>query len=193
MAGHARYTALLDACVLYPIAVCDSLLSVAWQGLYAAKWSLFIEKEWMRALERNQNKPLGTFDRRRDFMRAAVPDWEVAEEAWQSIKKGLWLPDMNDVHVLAAAIAGHADCIVTANLADFPDSVLSIFGLMAIHPDDFLVAQMDLDQVRVLAAFKDQRARLKRHEYTPEYFADKLERNGLVQTAQRLRLALELI
>jgi hypothetical protein len=34
MAGHARYTALLDACVLFPVAVCDSLMSVAATGLY---------------------------------------------------------------------------------------------------------------------------------------------------------------
>ena len=45
MAGHARYTALLDACVLFPIAVCDSLMSVAATGLFAPKWMLRIESE----------------------------------------------------------------------------------------------------------------------------------------------------
>lgn len=39
MAGHARYTALLDACVLFPVAVCDSLMSVSFAGVYAAKWT----------------------------------------------------------------------------------------------------------------------------------------------------------
>lgn len=44
MAGNARYTALLDACVLYPLAMTDALMSLATAGLFAAKWSTRIEK-----------------------------------------------------------------------------------------------------------------------------------------------------
>ena len=29
MAGHVRYTALLDACVLYPLATTDALMNLA--------------------------------------------------------------------------------------------------------------------------------------------------------------------
>jgi len=35
MAGHARYTAILDACVLYPLALSDALMSLAARGLFA--------------------------------------------------------------------------------------------------------------------------------------------------------------
>ena len=51
MAGYARYTALLDACVLFPIAVADSLMSLATAGLFAAKWTQGIEHEWIASLE----------------------------------------------------------------------------------------------------------------------------------------------
>ena len=68
-------------------------------------------------------------------MRDAIPDWEVPETAWTAITRGLELPDPNDVHVLAAAIAGHADCIVTSNLKDFPASILMEFGIEAVDPD----------------------------------------------------------
>ena len=51
MAGYARYTALLDACVLFPVVMVDSLMSLAEAGLYAAKWTTRIEEEWIRALE----------------------------------------------------------------------------------------------------------------------------------------------
>lgn len=54
MAGHARYTAVLDACVLYSIAVTDALMSLATAGLYAAKWTVKIEHEWIRALEKTR-------------------------------------------------------------------------------------------------------------------------------------------
>lgn len=45
MAGYARYTALLDACVLHPMAMADALMSLATAGLYAAKGSRTIESE----------------------------------------------------------------------------------------------------------------------------------------------------
>jgi hypothetical protein len=91
------------------------------------------------------------------------------------------------VHVLAPANAGHADCIVTANLVNFPSSILEIHGVTAAHPDDFLMAQFDLDQVRATAALRDMRRRSKKPPYEVEEFARIFERNGLVGMAERLR------
>ena len=126
-------------------------------------------------------------------MRDAVLDWEIKAEGWKALAPSLSLPDPNDVHVLAAAIAGHADCIVTTNLKDFPVSVLEVYGLVALHPDDFIVAQLDLDVYSALGAFKAMRARKRNPAYSAEEFATAMERNGLVATAQRLRLAVDLI
>lgn len=193
MAGHARYTAVLDAYVLYPVSVADALISLAVAGLFAAKWTRVIEDEWMRSLERSRPQLQGRLGPRRDDMRAAVPDWEVPARAWRAIVEGLLLPDANDTHVLAAAVAGHADCIVTTNLRHFPAGALQPYGIEAIHPDDFLVAQLDLDEFTALAAFRDMRSRKKNPPHDPEEFAQALERNGLVATASRLRLAAELI
>ena len=193
MAGHARFTAVLDACVLYPVSVADSLISLAVAGLYAAKWTTAIEDEWLRNLERARPELLGRLQLRRDDMRAALPDWQVSDLAWQAIAPNLRLPDPDDVHVLAAAIAGHADCIVTSNLKDFPAETLKLYGIEAIHPDDFLLAQLDLDEFSALAAFRDMRARKKNPPLNSEEFAQALERNGLVATASRLRAAAALI
>lgn len=124
MAGHARYTALLDACVLHSMATADALMSLASAGLYAAKWSRRIEFEWIASIEARRPDLKGRLDYRRDQMRRAVPDSEVEEDAWQSVAAGLKLPDPGDVHVLAAALAGHADCLVIANLRDFPIDVV---------------------------------------------------------------------
>ena len=118
MAGHARYTALLDACVLFPLAMVDSLMSLAEAGLYAAKWSTRIEEEWMLALETKRPDLKGRLGTRRDAMREAVPDWEVPETAWKAVVGSVQLPDPDDAHVLAAAIAGHADCIVTVSFLE---------------------------------------------------------------------------
>lgn len=126
-------------------------------------------------------------------MRDSIPDWEVPEAAWSAITGGIELPDPNDVHVLAAAIAGHADCIVTSNLKDFPTSILMEFGIEAVDPDTFIINQWDLDPVNAIAAFKRMRARRQKPQSSPEDFAFALELSGLPTTAERLRLAAELI
>lgn len=193
MAGHARYTALLDACVLYPLAMTDALMSLATAGFFAAKWTIRIEDEWIGALERQRPDLAGRLNVRRDDMRGAVPDWEVPESAWTTLICGIDLPDPNDAHVLAAAIAGHADCIVTSNLRDFPSSVLQPYGIEAIDPDTFILNQWDLDPVNAITAFKHMRARRKKPESSPEEFAYAMEVGGLPTTADRLRRAAELI
>lgn len=193
MAGHVRYTALLDACVLYPTTIADTLMSLSVAGLFAAKWTQTIEAEWVRGVERSRPELIGKLGRRVERMRAAVPDWEVGAPQYEAIVPCLSLPDKDDVHVLAAAIAGHADCIVTSNLKDFPASIVGVHGIEVIHPDDFIVMQLDIDAVVGLTAIKAMRKRMKAPERTPEEFAALLERSQLFSTAQRIRDAAALI
>jgi hypothetical protein len=196
MAGHSNYTAVLDACVLYPIALCDALLSVATTRLFSPKWTTAIEDEWMRNVAKDRPELAGKLLQRRDDMRKAIPDWEVPREGWTRMLRSFGadeLPDRDDAHVIAAAVAGHADCIVTTNLRDFPQGVLAPLGLEAIHPDDFLVAQWDLDEFVVIAAFRGMRARKRNPELDAETFAARMEANGLVRVAERLRQAASLI
>jgi hypothetical protein len=193
MAGHARFTAVLDACVLYPVSVADALMSMAVAGFFAAKWTTQIEGEWIKNLAAARPELAGKLEKRRDDMRQAIPDWEVSETAWKAVSEGLVLPDDGDVHVLAAAIAGHADCIVTANLKDFPAALLEVYGLCAIHPDDFLIAQFDLEPIDALSALKEMRARSRNPPLSTEDFAAAFERNGLVLMAERVRAAAALI
>lgn len=193
MAGPARYTALLDACVLFPLAMADALMSLATARLFAAKWTVRIESEWIAALERRRPDLKGRLQVRRDQMREAIPDWEVPEAAWLACAGGLKLPDPDDTHVLAAALAGHADCIVTANLRHFPADAVAPLGIEVIHPDPFIAAQWDLEPLVAAAAFKRMRARWKRPQASAEDFAVAMERGGLPATAQRLRDAAELI
>ena len=159
MAGSARYTAILDACVLYPATLRDLLLSLARDRLYHARWSDRIQDEWVRSLlGRRPDLEEAALRRTCELMAQAVPDSLV--QGWQRIEPGLTgLPDADDRHVLAAAICGHADAIVTFNLADFPAAALAPFGVEALHPDDFLLNQLDLHPIAALKSIKAMRAR----------------------------------
>ena len=114
MAGHARYTALLDACVLYPLAMADALMSLATAGFFAAKWTTEIEGEWIRSLEQNRPDLVGKLSVRRDSMREAVPDWEIPKAAWSSLASGIVLPDPD----VAAYVAGNLENEAGLGLAD---------------------------------------------------------------------------
>jgi predicted nucleic acid-binding protein len=49
-----------------------------------------------------------------------------------------WLPDPDDIHILALAVKQHADVILTHNKKDFPQDELSCYGIDRMDPDAFL-------------------------------------------------------
>ncbi len=72
----------------------------------------------------------------REWMKAVLPEAVVADCG--PLIAYLTLPDPDDRHVLAAAIAGKAFVIVTWNLKDFPAKNLLAHGVTSKSPDDFL-------------------------------------------------------
>jgi hypothetical protein len=127
---------LIDTCVLYPTVMREIVLGVAAAGLFTPLWSGRILEEWARAAVKLG--PLGEAQARAEIaiLRA---DWPNAEVTWRpSLEARLWLPDENDVHVLAAGISGSADAIMTLNKKDFPRGTLMEEGLDRVEPDGFI-------------------------------------------------------
>jgi predicted nucleic acid-binding protein len=193
MAGHVRYTAIIDACVFFGMLKTDALMSLCSRGLFAAKWSRRIEDEWVSHLTQKLPDRQFQIANRKTQMRLAVPDWEVGDEGIAAIEPGLQLPDPDDKHVLAAAIVGHADCIVTDDKWGFDETVASRYGIEVIDTDSFIVNQLDLDEYQALAALKAMRLRWGNPKATPEDFCMVFEKNRLLSTAQRLRERIELL
>ena len=129
---------LLDACVLYPTVMRELLLEVAARGCFAPLWTDRLLEEWARAARRRgpaeEVRARGEIAR----LRAAWPD-ALLPAPPRALEARLWLPDAADVHVLAAAIAGSADVILTVNAQDFPRNVLAEEGLSRADPDAFLL------------------------------------------------------
>jgi hypothetical protein len=106
---------------------------------------------------------------------------------YEDLIEGLRLPDPNDWHVLAAAIRGCADVIVTRNVRDFPADVLRPFGIEAQHPDEFVVHLLDLAPGLVVDAARLHRESLKNPAKTAEEYLEMLEAEGLTETVAILR------
>lgn len=185
MAGSARYTAVLDACVLYPALLRDVLLSLAHADLYSAKWTAHIRDEWTRNLLKDRPDFQEQIQAAAAAMEDAIPDCMVT--GYEHLMEGLRLPDPDDRHVVAAAIAGHADAIVTWNERDFPREVLDPFGVEVQTPDEFVLNQIMLDKPTSVAAIKRMRERWARPKMEAAALVDLFEKRGLPQTAAHLR------
>lgn len=128
--------ALLDTCVIYPTVMRQMLLGAAKGGAFTPLWSARIIEEWQRAAVKLG--PAGVAQAAGEAAMLAL-DWPDARVTWPpSLEARLWLPDPADTHVLAAAIAGSGDVIVTLNARDFPRNVLAEEGLSRADPDAFL-------------------------------------------------------
>lgn len=179
------FTALFDANVLYPAPLRDIVLQMGVEGLYRAKWSADIHREWIEALLRNEpHRDRAVLERTRDLMNEAVPDALVT--GYETLIPVLELPDADDRHVLAAVITGHCDVIVTQNLQHFPPLILEFYGVEAQHPDDFLSNQLNLAPGTFCVGIRKIRSRLKKPTYSVEDYLNILIRQGLVATASEL-------
>jgi len=127
---------LLDACVIYPTVMREMLLGVAGAGAFTPLWSERIIGEWQHAAAKIGPDAQAQAAGDAALMAAHWPGASVSHPP--SLEARLWLPDPADTHVLAAAIAGSADGIVTLNARDFPRGVLAEEGLWRADPDGFL-------------------------------------------------------
>lgn len=178
--------AVYDANVLYPAPLRDLLIRLAQAGLVRARWTAAIHDEWTRnVLANNPHVTAEQLERTRELMNAAIRDCLVT--GYEDLIDSLTLPDPDDRHVLAAAIRGGADTIVTFNLADFPAAELVRFAIVAQHPDGFLNCLLDLTPEAVCAAVKAQREGLRNPPKTVEELLTSLEAQGLPQAVGRLR------
>lgn len=178
--------ALLDANVLYTASVRDLLLRLAEADLLAPHRSEQIRKEWTRNLLRNRPdlRP-DLIARTCALMNRAFPLANV--DGYEHHLPSLRLPDPGDAHVLAAAIECAADVIVTCNLSDFPAGALLPHGIVAMHPDDFVMQLLDCHPDTVRRVITDYRLKLRKPPKSPEEYLNDLVRCRLTKTAPRLR------
>jgi predicted nucleic acid-binding protein len=179
------YSVVLDACVLFPNVLRDTMLTLAEAELFRPLWSEAILDEVRRNVIAKRKVDPALFDRTLELMNTSFDG--VIVDDWQRIVAGLDLPDPDDRHVLAAAITGGAQAVVTFNLADFPAKQLEPHHVDAVHPDTFLLDQLDLAPARVLNALAKQARRFRKPAMDLSGLLARLERCDVPEFAEEVR------
>ncbi|HEY9267537.1 MAG TPA: PIN domain-containing protein [Mycobacterium sp.] len=180
------FIVLYDANVLYPNSLRDLLIRVAQAGLVQAKWTDQILDETFRHLKENRPDldPV-KLDRTRGLMNKAIRD--VLVTGYEPLIDMLDLPDIDDRHVLAAAIKANAQVIVTQNTKDFPPEELESWTIEARSADDFVLDLIDLNQQAVYAQVQRMADARRNPPGTIDDLLRSLEHIGLIGSVAALR------
>jgi len=182
----SRPVAVLDANVLYPARLRDLFLRLAIAGHFSARWTDEILDECFTSISADRpDLTAAQLDRTRHLMGIAVPDALVA--GYERLVEQIDLPDPEDRHVLAAAIAAGADLLVTWNVGDFPEPATAGHQLSVVNPDELLLRLLEADADTIVAVIEEQASSLRRPPMTTEELLHGLEQIGLTAGVAAVR------
>ena len=145
---------VLDTCILVGAGLRDTLLRLGERpALYIPKWSDDIIRELERTLQTRFGKTADQTGHLVQELHRAFP--EASVQGYSDLVPSL-LNHQKDRHVLAAAVRCGAYSIVTFNKRHFPPDTLRPYDVDVVHPDDFLVSQICLDEALVVRRFTEQ-------------------------------------
>lgn len=132
-----RRRCVLDASILYQELLRNLLLWIATEGGFDPLWTERILEETRRNLIADDLLVPAQWERLRTAMLASFPDAMLDQAAADAIEDEM--PNHEkDRHVLAAAVVGDAELVVTSNLRHFERADLEKVGKQALSPDQLL-------------------------------------------------------
>lgn len=166
----ASVIAVLDANVLFPASLRDTLVRAGQRDLYQMHWTSEILEEVRRNLVKTGRVKTEKAQKLVDTLNNVFPRALVSENYQMLIP--LMQNDPKDRHVLAAAVACQAQIIVTNNLQDFPEHALAPYDIAAQAPDMFLMQLFKDDANAIAQIIAEQVAELHN---PPQTVAQELE------------------
>lgn len=178
--------AVFDACILYPFHLRNIIVQAAVDRLVEARWTNEIHNEWIRNLTADTPTiPIDRLQTTRRLMNDALPGATIS--GYEDLVPTVNLPDPDDRHVVAAAIAAGASIILTWNLRDFPATALKKYGLRRQTPDAFLAGLYDEVPDLIVGSLANARRNLHKSRVSASDFIEILQHQGLTQLVTRLK------
>jgi predicted nucleic acid-binding protein len=168
--GSAPVVVVVDANVLFPLTLRDTVLRAAAAGYFRLRWSREILDEMERNLVATGTMGAGNAMKLRATMDQYFPEAMVTghELLIEELRN-----DAEDRHVVAVAVKSGAQLIATNNLRDF---VPLPEGVEAQSPDEFLCNLFDLDPDGFVALLQSQSADLRNPPVSMEMLLERLDR-----------------
>lgn len=156
---RADYRVVLDACVLIPMPLADTLLRMAEAPrLYLPRWSQTIMDEVTRNLINKWDMAPEKARRREKELRRHFPEaWVDGFEPLIEVMTN----DLQDRHILAAAVRSHSELIVTYNRRHFPPASVRPWEVNVEAPSTFLRCLYDLDSGLFVDKLHEQAAGIR--------------------------------
>lgn len=177
------FPAFFDTNVLYGALLNDFILELADRGLFRPLWSKDVLFELAKNLVKNGEDPL-LVEKRVGTMESFFADAMV--NGYDDLVSTM-TNDEKDRHVLAAAIRGGAEVLVTFNTKHFRSESVEPFDLEVVHPDDFLLDQLDLYHAPTLRALVELVSGYDTPAMTTDDFLLALTRAGVPKFADAAR------
>lgn len=148
-----NFPVVLDANVLLPMPLADTLLRLGALRLYLPRWSEEIMAEVSRNLVEKFGKTTEQARHRHEQIRQHFPESWV--EGYHDLIPVL-RNEPKDRHVLAVAIRSGSELIVTYNQKDFPADALDPYDVSVIGPSTFLANLHELEPQLVHQCLQQQ-------------------------------------
>lgn len=182
------FVVVLDANVLYSIALTDLYISLSGAGLYRLHWSTEILAEAIRNLVDDHPEQTDAIKERFEDMKRAEPG-AIADPPPALV--AAMTNDTADRHVLASAVHAGAEVVVTFNLKHFPAESCEPHFIEAQHPDEFTGYLVDLSPDAVWHAIEKMASRKQNPPLTSQDVLQHLENKYLPKSMGLLRSWLE--
>lgn len=164
-------------------------MRLALHQLILARWTDAIHDEWIEAVLRDRSDlTRERLQRTRELMDLHAEGSLVT--GYERRMHDLELPDVDDRHVLAAAIEAEAGMILIRNLRDFPAAVLASHGLRAATPDKLLTGLIEDHRNKMVAVLREARLSLRQPPLTAVEYLATLGYQGLTRTCALLENSL---
>lgn len=154
--------AVLDTCVVYSGLRRDLLLSLVAADTYRLVLTddILYEIEYVevRKLVGQGTGRSSAQQRAAHLIDQLRQNFEVEPDSRVGLVGPVGLPDAADEHLVAAAVAGGAEVIVTENTKDLPEPLLPA-GVRVLRPRDFLHDMVCVDPSRAAEALSDMTTR----------------------------------
>lgn len=180
------FSAVLDANVLYPASLRDTLLRFASRDFFVPVCTDRILDEVERNVVADGRVTPANAARLRAAMTRVFEDAWIDDEAVRGLETAM-TNNPKDRHVLAAAVASEAQTIVTQDLPGFPYDAVAPYGIQVQHPDEFLLGLAALHPSLAVEILRAQAAALTRPPLTIHDVLDALAVAGVPDFAAAVR------